>query len=159
MSFFGTFEYKKNPENIHKLAVDEEAAVDESEWIVVRDINEGIVTQKEFDQANAQEQKEKTKRPAGKQGMDVGSVKAEIEKLEVDKAFDYESYKSGNISRGMFIERKEALGIRYYIHLEEYDKSIMASLIAGAKVMGEECMEVTWKYQDVYEKILGEMQQ
>lgn len=52
----------------------------------------------------------------------------------------------------------EALGIRDYIHLEEYDKSIMASLIAGAKVMGEDCMEVTWKYQDVYEKILGEMQ-
>lgn len=52
----------------------------------------------------------------------------------------------------------EALGIRDYIHLEEYDKSIMASLIASAQVMGEDRLEVTWKYQDVYEKILGEMQ-
>lgn len=52
----------------------------------------------------------------------------------------------------------EALGIRDYIHLEEYDKSIMASLIASAQVMGEDRLEVTWKYHDVYEKILGEMQ-
>ncbi len=34
----------------------------------------------------------------------------------------------------------------------------MASLIESAKVIGEDKMEVTWKYQDVYEEILGEMQ-
>ncbi len=38
------------------------------------------------------------------------------------------------------------------------DKAVMASLIESAKVMGEDRLEVAWKYGDVYEKILGEMQ-
>ena len=45
-----------------------------------------------------------------------------------------------------------------YLHLETYDKQVMAALIASAKVMGEDRLEVAWKYGDVYEKILGEMQ-
>jgi hypothetical protein len=32
-----------------------------------------------------------------------------------------------------------------------------ASLIESAKVMGEDRLEVVWKFGDVYEKILGEM--
>lgn len=35
---------------------------------------------------------------------------------------------------------------------------MMASLIESAKVMGEDRLEVVWKFGDVYEKILGEMQ-
>lgn len=31
---------------------------------------------------------------------------------------------------------------------------MMASLIASVKVMGEDRLEVTWKYRDIYEKIL-----
>ena len=38
-----------------------------------------------------------------------------------------------------------------------YDKRVMASLIESAKVMGEDRLEVVWKFGDVYEKILGEM--
>lgn len=34
----------------------------------------------------------------------------------------------------------------------------MASLIESAKVIGKNRLEVTWKHQDVYEKILAEMQ-
>lgn len=52
----------------------------------------------------------------------------------------------------------EAFGIREYLHLKRFDKAVMASLIESAKVMGEDKLEVTWEYQDVYEKILGEMQ-
>ena len=33
---------------------------------------------------------------------------------------------------------------------------MMASLIERAKVMGEDRLEVVWKYGDVYEKILSE---
>lgn len=55
-------------------------------------------------------------------------------------------------------EYREAFRIREYLHLETYDKQVMASLIASAKVMGEDRLEVAWKYGDVYEKILGEMQ-
>jgi len=54
-------------------------------------------------------------------------------------------------------EYREALGIREYLHLEGYDKRVMASLIESAKVMGEDRLEVVWKFGDVYEKILGEM--
>jgi len=38
--------------------------------------------------------------------------------------------------------------------LETYDKQVMAALIASAKVMGE----VIWKYGDVHEKTLAEIQ-
>ena len=54
-------------------------------------------------------------------------------------------------------EYREALGIREYLHLEGYDKRVMASLIESAKVMGEDRLEVVWKFGDVYEKILGEV--
>lgn len=54
-------------------------------------------------------------------------------------------------------EYREAFRIQEYLHLESYDKRMMASLIASAKVMCEERLEVTWKYGDIYEKILGEM--
>lgn len=52
----------------------------------------------------------------------------------------------------------KALGIKEYLYLDKYDKAVMASLIVSAKVMGEDRLEITWKHQDVYEKILGEMQ-
>lgn len=51
----------------------------------------------------------------------------------------------------------EVFRIREYLHLEGYDKRVMASLIESAKVMGEDRLEVVWKFGDVYEKILGEM--
>lgn len=54
-------------------------------------------------------------------------------------------------------EFREVLRIRKYLHLEGYDKRVMASLIESAKVMGEDKLEVVWKFGDVYEKILGEM--
>ena len=54
-------------------------------------------------------------------------------------------------------EYQEAFRIREYLHLEGYDKRVMASLIESAKVMREERLEVVWKFGDVYEKILGEM--
>ena len=52
----------------------------------------------------------------------------------------------------------EAFRIKEYLNLEMFGKAVMASLIESAKVIGEDKMEVTWKYQDVYEEILGEMQ-
>ena len=52
----------------------------------------------------------------------------------------------------------EAFGIKEYLHLEQFDKAVMASLIESAKVMGEDRLEVTWKHQDIYEKSLDEMQ-
>lgn len=51
-------------------------------------------------------------------------------------------------------DNQEALQIGKYMNMESYDKRVMASLISSAKVIGEDCLEVTWKYQDVYEKIL-----
>ena len=54
-------------------------------------------------------------------------------------------------------ECREAFRIREYRRLEGYDKRGMDSLIKSAKVMGEDRLEVVWKFGDVYEKILGEM--
>lgn len=131
----------------------------------------------------------KGKKRTGRQGMDAGSLNAEMKKLESGKVSDYENYKAGKITRETFIERKKAsdikrqelaavlaeleeqgivedgskrrygevFGIKDFLHLEEYDKTVMASLIASAKVMGEGRLEVTWKHQDVYEKILSEI--
>ena len=63
----------------------------------------------------------------------------------------------GIVEDGSKRQYGEVFGIKDYLHLEEYDKTVMASLIASAKVMGEDRLEVTWKHQDVYEKILGEI--
>ena len=54
-------------------------------------------------------------------------------------------------------EIAEEAGQREYLHLEGYDKQVIASLIESAKVIGEDRLEVVWKFGDVYEKILGEM--
>lgn len=43
-------------------------------------------------------------------------------------------------------EYREAFQIREYRHLEGYDKRLMASLIESAKVMGEDRLEVVWKF-------------
>lgn len=71
-----------------------------------------------------------------KHQVDAGSLKAEMKKPEDGEVF----------------------GIKDFLLLEEYDKTVMASLIVSAKVMGEDRLEVTWKHQDVYEKILSEIQ-
>lgn len=248
-----------------------QVGVDRSEWIVVRDTHEGIVTQEEFDQANANmrnvaqgkkkeisnkgnysvivcpncgltlrpgTQKEsilycptgrmhrdspcsrvkmkkalaeetlvqlvrkqaellteaervlKGRKTGKRPGADAEGMRAEIRKLDGAKISGYEDYKAGKITREAFLERKKALDarkqelsaavseleareiveeagkreyreafrIQEYLHLESYDKRVMASLIASAKVMDEDRLEVAWKYGDVYEKILGEIQ-
>ena len=248
-----------------------QVGVDKSQWIVVRNTHEGIVTQEEFDRANAnmrdvvQEKKKnpstkknfsvivclycgltlrprkrqdgfmycptgrmyrdspcsevrirkdvaeqtlvelvrtqaqllvtaeqmlKEKKSKPKKGRDAGNMRAETRRLEEAKVSDYESYKEGKLTREMFLEREKAselrrqelsaaaaeleaqelveddsqrkygevFGIKEYLHLEQFDKAVMAFLIESAKVMGEDRLEVTWKHQDVYEKILGEMQ-
>lgn len=123
----------------------------------------------------------------GRQGMkesgaDAESLRAEMRSLDEAKISGYEDYKAGKLSRERFVEKKRALDarrqelsaavseaeagqkeyreafqIREYFHLEEYNKRVMASLIESAKVMGEDRLQVVWKFGDVYEKILGEM--
>lgn len=50
-------------------------------------------------------------------------------------------------------EFEDAFHICEYAGLETFDKGVIASLISSAKVLGEDRMEVTWKHQDIYEKI------
>ncbi len=247
--------------------------VDRSEWIVVRNTHEGIVTQEEFDQANgnmrsvvqgkkvnladkrnysvivcpycglrlrpgnrddsfmycptgrhhkesvcrqvkikrnvaentlvqivrkqaemliqAEEMLKDWRNGQGrKPAIDMKVLKIELKKLEEGKIADYERYKAGEISKELFIERKqtsdvrkkeldfamveleaqsrtcdagqneyrEAFEIKKYLHLESYDKSVMASLISSAKVIREDRLEIVWKYQDIYEKIFAKIQ-
>ena len=123
-----------------------QVGVDRSEWIVVRDTHEGIVTQEEFDRANGNMRSVAQGR---KRELDIRrqEVSAAVSEAEAREAVE-ESGKR---------EYREALRIREYLHLEGYDKRVMASLIESAKVMGEDRLEVVWKFGDVYEKILGEM--
>lgn len=119
--------------------------------------------------------------------MNMNVITIELKKLEDGKIADYECYKSGKISRETFIERKrlsdarnselqsvllelqelvcdmnqkeygEALEIKKYLNLESFDKTVMASLIVSAKVMGEDSLEVEWKHHDIYEKIFADL--
>ena len=47
---------------------------------------------------------------------------------------------------------QDAFEIKKYIHLEKYDKAVMA-LILKAEVVDENRLNVVWKHQDIYEKI------
>lgn len=48
---------------------------------------------------------------------------------------------------------QDAFEIKKYIHLEKYDKAVMAALILKAEVVDENRLNVVWKHQDIYEKI------
>lgn len=50
-------------------------------------------------------------------------------------------------------QHQEAFEIKKYIHLEKYDKAVMAALISSAEVVSESRLNVVWKHQDIYEKI------
>ena len=50
---------------------------------------------------------------------------------------------------------QDAFEIKKYIHLEKYDKAVMAALILKAEVVDENRLNVVWKYQDIYEKIFS----
>jgi hypothetical protein len=43
------------------------------------------------------------------------------------------------------------------VHLEKYDKEVMAALIEKAIVVDENTVEVVWKNQDMYDKLLAQI--
>lgn len=47
------------------------------------------------------------------------------------------------------------LPVTKYGTLDVYDKRVIASLIHKAEVMGEDTLQVTWRHQDEYDRILG----
>ena len=50
---------------------------------------------------------------------------------------------------------QDAFEIKKYIHLEKYDKAVMAALILKAEVVDENRLNVVWKHQNIYEKIFS----
>ena len=46
------------------------------------------------------------------------------------------------------------LPVKGYIDISKYDKRIMASLIEKAEVFERDVLQVAWKHQDEYEKLL-----
>ena len=133
--------------------------------------------------------KQKKEKRGGQEQPDVivKRLQAEMKKLESNKIADYEKYKAGKMAREVFAEKKnlidarkqeilsameemeakrlvddaeqrqyqEVFEIKKYIHLEEYDKAVMAALISKAEVIDENRLNVVWKHQDVYEKIFS----
>lgn len=47
--------------------------------------------------------------------------------------------------------------IKKYVNLDKYDKEIMASLIEKAIVIDENTVQVIWKNQDMYDKVLSNL--
>jgi len=45
--------------------------------------------------------------------------------------------------------------ITRYVGLQSYDKEVMAFLIEKAEVFSEDMIQVTWKYQDIYDKVFS----
>ncbi len=62
------------------------------------------------------------------------SVELEMRKLEKDKI---------------------GLYITWYAGLQSYDKEVMAFLIEKAEVFSENTIQVTWKHQDIYDKVFS----
>jgi DNA invertase Pin-like site-specific DNA recombinase len=117
----------------------------------------------------------------------IKGLKAEKKRLEASKVSEYERYKLGSISRNEFSEAKKTVDtriadiekelsnltvtlpekalneesdiwdIKKYVHLEKYDKEVMAALIEKAIVVDENTVEVVWKNQDMYDKLLAQI--
>ncbi len=45
--------------------------------------------------------------------------------------------------------------ITQYAGLQSFDKEVMAFLIEKAEVFGEDTIQVSWKHQDVYDKVFS----
>ena len=45
--------------------------------------------------------------------------------------------------------------ITRYAGLQSYDKEVMAFLIEKAEVFSEDTIQVTWKHQDIYDKVFS----
>ena len=45
--------------------------------------------------------------------------------------------------------------ITQYAGLQSYDKEVMAFLIEKAEVFSEDTIQVTWKHQDIYDKVFS----
>ena len=52
-------------------------------------------------------------------------------------------------------QQNDALEIKKYVHLEKYDKTVMAALITKVEVLDEDTINVVCKYQSEYDKILA----
>ena len=89
---------------------------------------------------NILKQKKKDRFGQDQPDMIIKRLKAETKKLEGSKIADYESYKAGKISREAFAGKKALTEAR--------KREILASI-------DENQLNVTWKHQDIYEKIFS----
>lgn len=89
---------------------------------------------------NILKQKKKDRFGQDQPDMIIKRLKAETKKLEGSKIADYESYKAGKITREAFAGKKALTEAR--------KREILASI-------DENQLNVTWKHQDIYEKIFS----
>ena len=78
-------------------------------------------------------------------------IKAEVEKTEV--RLDEIVKQIGAVKSD--VDGVGELPVTKYGTLDVYDKRVIASLIHKAEVMGEYTLQVTWRHQDEYDRILG----
>ena len=109
--------------------------------IIKREVSDGVIAPGyEPEALEILKQKKKDRFGQDQPDMIIKRLKAETKKLEGSKIADYESYKAGKITREAFAGKKALTEAR--------KREILASI-------DENQLNVTWKHQDIYEKIFS----
>lgn len=81
----------------------------------------------------------------------ITALEDRLRKEERREAFGEHDGDAEFCSNGGF---RNAMKIKDYVEIRDYDKTVVAAFIKSAKVISDTEMEVTWKFQDIYEKYL-----
>ena len=102
--------------------------------------------------------KQKAKESESKRNTEslIKSLRAELKRLEINKEIS-ELERELLDKRVAIAEESDIWDIKKYVNLDKYDKEIMASLIEKAIVIDENTVQVIWKNQDMYDKVLSNL--
>ena len=102
--------------------------------------------------------KQKAKESESKRNTEslIKSLRAELKRLEINKEIS-DLERELLDKRVAIAEESDIWDIKKYVNLDKYDKEIMASLIEKAIVIDENTVQVIWKNQDMYDKVLSNL--
>lgn len=102
--------------------------------------------------------KQKAKESESKRNTEslIKRLRAELKRLEINKEIS-DLERELLDKRVAIAEESDIWDIKKYVNLDKYDKEIMASLIEKAIVIDENTVQVIWKNQDMYDKVLSNL--
>ena len=101
-------------------------------------------------------QKAKESEPKRNTESLIKRLRAELKRLEINKEIS-DLERELLDKRVAIAEESDIWDIKKYVNLDKYDKEIMASLIEKAIVIDENTVQVIWKNQDMYDKVLSNL--